>query len=198
MLPEIVAKAIDPFFTTKPVGEGTGLGLSMVYGFAKQARGHLRIYSEVGHGTTVKLYLPRALQDAVDLEKPLEEVPRGQGETILVVEDDATVRLILADILVELGYEVLLASDARPAIPILQSDRHIDLMISDVMLPHINGRKLAEIARTSRPGLKVLFVTGYAENAAVRGDFLDSGMDMLTKPFALDALGAKVRAMIER
>jgi PAS domain S-box-containing protein len=195
---DVVAKAIDPFFTTKPAGEGTGLGLSMVYGFAKQSRGHLRIYSEVGHGTTVKLYLPRALQDAVDPEKPVEEAPRGQGETILVVEDDATVRLILADVLEELGYEVLVASDARPAIPIQQSDRRIDLMMSDVVLPHISGRKLAEIARASRPDLKVLFVTGYAENAAVRGDFLDPGMDMLTKPFALDALGAKVRAMIER
>src|SRR3984957_9470443 len=195
---DIVARAIDPFFTTKPVGEGTGLGLSMVYGFAKQARGHLRIYSEVGHGTTIKLYLPRALQDAVDLAKPVEEAPRGQGETILVVEDDATVRLILADVLAELGYDVLLAAAARPAIPILQSDRRIALMMSDVMLPHINGRKLAEIARASRPDLKVLFLTGYAENAAVRGDFLDPGMDMLTKPFALDALGAKVRAMIEQ
>jgi PAS domain S-box-containing protein len=198
MTADVLAKAIEPFFTTKPVGEGTGLGLSMVYGFAKQTRGHLRIYSELGHGTTIKLYLPRALQNAVDLEEPLEETPRGRGETILVVEDDATVRLILADVLAELGYDVLLASDARPAIPILQSDRHIDLMISDVVLPHITGRKLAEIARVSRPRLKVLFVTGYAENAAVRGDFLDAGMDMLSKPFSLDALGIKVRAMIER
>jgi signal transduction histidine kinase len=193
---DVVAKAIDPFFTTKPVGEGTGLGLSMVYGFARQAGGHLRIDSEVGHGTAIKLYLPRALQDAVDLAEPVEEAPRGQGETILVVEDDATVRLILGDVLKELGYNVLLASDARPAIPILQSDRRIDLMMSDVVLPHINGRKLAEIARGLRPDLKVLFVTGYAENATYRGDFLDSGMDMLTKPFAIDALGAKVRAMI--
>jgi PAS domain S-box-containing protein len=198
MAAEVVAKAIDPFFTTKPVGEGTGLGLSMVYGFAKQTRGHLRIYSEVGHGTTVKLYLPRALQDAVVTEKRAEQAPRGQGETILVVEDDATVRLILADVLEELGYNVVLASDARPAIPILQSDRRIDLMVSDVMLPHINGRKLAEIARASRPHLKVLFVTGYAEYATFRGEFLDPGMDMLTKPFALDDLGAKVRAMIDR
>ena len=195
---DVVARAIDPFFTTKSVGEGTGLGLSMVYGFAKQTRGHLRIYSEVGHGTTVELYLPRALQDAVVLEKCAEEAPRGHGEMILVVEDDATVRLILADVLEELGYSVLLASDARQAIPILQSDRRIDLMVSDVMLPHINGRKLAEIARASRPDLKVLFVTGYAENATFRGDFLDPGMDMLTKPFALDDLGSKVRAMIDR
>jgi hypothetical protein len=198
MPPDIVAKAIDPFFTTKPVGEGTGLGLSMIYGFVKQSRGHLRIYSEVGQGTTIKLYLPRALQDAVDLDTPIVETPRGQGETILVVEDDTTVRLILSDVLEELGYHVLVASDARPAIPMLQSDRRIDLMVSDVVLPHINGRKLAEIARASRPDLRVLFVTGYAENATFRGDFLGPGMDMLTKPFALDALGAKVRAMIER
>ena len=196
MSPEVLARAVDPFFTTKPVGEGTGLGLSMIYGFAKQSRGHLRIYSEPGHGTTVKLYLPRALQDAVDLETPIVETPRGQGETILVVEDDATVRLIISEVLEELGYNVLVASDARPAIPLLQSDQRIDLMISDVVLPHINGRKLAEIARASRPDLKVLFVTGYAENATVRGDFLDPGMDMLTKPFALDALGAKVDEMI--
>ena len=198
MPPEVVAKAVDPFFTTKPVGEGTGLGLSMIYGFAKQSGGHLRISSEVGKGTTVKLYLPRALQDAVDLQAPATDTPRGQGETILVVEDDTTVRLIISAVLEELGYAVLLATDARPAIPLLQSDRRIDLMISDVVLPHINGRKLAEIARAARPDLKVLFVSGYAEQAAFRGDFLDTGMDMLTKPFALDALGAKVRAMIER
>jgi PAS domain S-box-containing protein len=198
MPPDVVAKAIDPFFTTKPVGEGTGLGLSMIYGFAKQSGGHLRISSEVGHGTTIKLYLPRALQDVVDLDTPAVETPRGQGETILIVEDDTTVRLIISEVLQELGYDVLLASDARPAIPLLRSDQRIDLMVSDVVLPHINGRKLAEIARASRPDLKVLFVTGYAENATFRGEFLDSGMDMLTKPFALDALAMKVRTMIER
>jgi PAS domain S-box-containing protein len=198
MAPEVVAKAVDPFFTTKPVGEGTGLGLSMIYGFVRQSGGHLRIFSEVGQGTTVKLYLPRTLQDAVDLRAPAADTPRGRGETILVVEDDTTVRLIISAVLEELGYSVLLATDARPAIPLLQSDRRIDLMISDVVLPHINGRKLAEIARASRPDLKVLFVSGYAEHATARGDFLDPGMEMLTKPFALDALGAKVRAMIER
>jgi PAS domain S-box-containing protein len=197
MSAEVMARAIDPFFTTKPVGEGTGLGLSMVYGFAKQSRGHLRIVSEVGRGASVRLYLPRAIQDAVNLEKPASDAPRGQGETILVVEDDATVRLVLADVLEELGYEVLQASDARPAIPILQSDHRIDLMLSDVVLPHIDGRKLAEIARAARPELKVLFVSGYAENATLRSDFLDPGMDMLTKPFDLDVLGAKVRVMIE-
>jgi PAS domain S-box-containing protein len=197
MSPEVLAKAIDPFFTTKPVGEGTGLGLSGIYGFAKQSRGHLRIYSESGRGTTVKLYLPRAVQDAIDLQTPTPETPRGQGETILIVEDDATVRLIVRDSLQDLGYNVFQAPDARAAIPMLQSNRHIDLLITDVVLPHINGKKLAEMARALRPDLKVLFVSGYAENAAVRGNFLDSGMDMLTKPFALDALGTKVHAMIK-
>jgi PAS domain S-box-containing protein len=198
MSPEVVAKAIDPFFTTKPVGEGTGLGLSMIYGFARQSRGHLRLNSQVGRGTTAELYLPRALQDAIDLDIPAVAAPRGQGETILVVEDDATVRLIISDVLEELGYAVLMAPDARAAIPILQSDQKIHLMVSDVVLPHINGRKLAEVARVARPDLRVLFVSGYAENATLLGDFLDHGMDMLTKPFALDALGAKVRMLIEQ
>jgi len=198
MSPEVLAKAIDPFFTTKPIGEGTGLGLSVIYGFAKQSRGHLRIYSELGNGTTVKLYLPRALQNAVNLDASTAETPRGQGEVILIVEDDATVRSIISDALKDLGYNVLLAADARPAITLLQSDHPIDLLVSDVVLPHVNGRKLAEMARALRPNLKVLFVSGYAENATFRGDFLDPGMDMLTKPFALDALGAKVHAMIDR
>jgi CheY-like chemotaxis protein len=126
------------------------------------------------------------------------EAPRGQGETILVVEDDATVRLIISDVLKDLGYNVLLAPDARPAITLLQSDKAIDLLVSDIILPHINGRKLADLARGLRPNLKVLFVSGYAENATVRADFLGKGMDMLTKPFSLDVLGAKVRSMIER
>jgi PAS domain S-box-containing protein len=196
MPPEVLEKALDPFFTTKPVGEGTGLGLSVIYGFIKQSRGHLRIYSEVGQGTTVKLHLPRALQNAVDLKPVARETPRGHGETILVVEDDATVRSIISDVLKDLGYHVLTAEDARFAIPVLQSKRAIDLLISDVILPHVNGRKLAEIARASRPALKVLFVSGYSENAIVRGDLIEAGMDMLTKPFALDTLGAKVHAMI--
>jgi len=198
MSPEVLARAVDPFFTTKPAGQGTGLGLSMIYGFAKQSRGHLRIESQMGHGTTVELYLPRTLHDAIDLDSPTASAPRGQGETILVVEDDATVRLIINDVLEELGYQVHVATDARAAIPVLQSDKTIDLLVSDVVLPHINGQKLAEIARAVRPDLKVLFVSGYAENAVLRADFLGPGMDMLTKPFALDALGAKVRRLIEQ
>ena len=196
MTPEVLEKALDPFFTTKPVGEGTGLGLSVIYGFIKQSRGHLRIYSQVGRGTTVKLYLPRALQNAVELKPVAIETPRGRGETILVVEDDSTVRSIISDALQDLGYSVLTASDARFAIPVLQSNAAIDLLISDVILPHVNGRKLAEMARATRPALKVLFVSGYSENAMVRGELVDAGMDMLTKPFALDTLGAKVHAMI--
>jgi PAS domain S-box-containing protein len=197
MSPAVLAKAIDPFFTTKAMGEGTGLGLSMIYGFTKQSRGHMHIDSELGRGTTVTLYLPRAVQDAVSQSSAAIETPRGRGQTILVVEDDAIVRSILSDALKDLGYNVLLAPDARPAITLLESELGIDLMVSDVVLPHINGRKLAELARALRPNLKVLFVSGYAENATVRGDFLDAGMDMLSKPFSLDVLGAKVHAMIE-
>ena len=143
---DVVARAVDPFFTTKPVGEGTGLGLSMIYGFVKQSRGHLRIDSEVGQGTTIKLYLRRALQDAVDLETATVETPRGQGETILVVEDDTIVRLIISDVLEELGYNVVAAAEARDAIPVLKSDQRIDLMISDVDLSaHRCSGSLAEL-----------------------------------------------------
>jgi PAS domain S-box-containing protein len=197
MPPEVLEKAVDPFFTTKAVGEGTGLGLSVIYGFIKQSRGHLRIYSEVGRGTTVRLYLAKARQDAVDVKPVAVETPRGRGETILVVEDDATVRSIISDALQDLGYNVLTASDARFAIPLLQSNAPIDLLISDVILPHVNGRKLAELARASRPALKVLFVSGYTQNAIERGELADSDMDMLSKPFALDTLGAKVHAMMK-
>ena len=197
MTPDVVEKAFDPFFTTKPVGEGTGLGLSMIYGFVKQSGGHVRIYSEPGQGTTIRLYLPRALADLAEPKPPAVETPRGQGETVLVVEDEASVRMIVTEVLNELGYQHLEASDGREAVQILRSGARIDLLITDVGLPNMNGRELAEIAREARPELKVLFVTGYAEKAAVRHGLLDPGMAMLTKPFALDALGTKIRAMIE-
>jgi PAS domain S-box-containing protein len=189
---ETLSKAIEPFFTTKPVGEGTGLGLSVIYGFLNQSRGHLWLDSELGQGTTAVLYLPRARQNAIDLDVSRTNSPRGNGQTILIVEDDDTVRLIMSDVLQDLGYRVLTASDARPAIAYLQSEQRIDLLVSDVVLPHIDGRKLAELARNLRPALKILFVTGYAVQAIIRSKFLDAGMDMLAKPFALDALGAKV------
>jgi signal transduction histidine kinase len=197
MSPEVVDRAFDPFFTTKPIGLGTGLGLSMTYGFAKQSRGHLRIYSEQGSGTTIRLYLARAYTDL----KPASiveavEPPRGQGETILVVEDDAAVRLLITGVLEELGYRYLAAAGAPQAMTILRTGARIDLLLTDVGLPIMNGRQLAEFARETRPEMKVLFVTGYAENAAVRGGFLDRGMDMLTKPFALSVLGLKIKEMI--
>jgi PAS domain S-box-containing protein len=199
MTPEVMAKAFDPFFTTKPIGQGTGLGLSMIYGFARQSAGHARIYSEVGRGTTVKLYLPRAhaaaLAPVADSSSVLQ---RGLGETVLVVEDEQNVRQLIVEVLKDLGYHHLEAAEARGAISILESDAKIDLLVTDVGLPYMNGRQLAEIARHRRPGLKVLFITGYAQNAAVRGGFLGQDMDMLTKPFAIDALASKLRAVLEK
>jgi PAS domain S-box-containing protein len=197
MPPDVLAKAFDPFFTTKPIGQGTGLGLSMIYGFAKQSRGHVRVRSAPGQGTAFTLLLPRAQLSGGAETVADATAPQGKGETVLVVEDDATVRLLVVEVLEELGYRYLEAADAREAIPILQSAQRIDLMISDVGLPGMNGRQLAEMARGVRPALRVLFVTGYAENATMRSGFLAPGMDMMTKPFALDALGTKIRAMLE-
>ncbi|POA46963.1 hybrid sensor histidine kinase/response regulator [Pseudomonas sp. MPR-ANC1] len=194
----VISRAFDPFFTTKPIGQGTGLGLSMIYGFSKQSRGHVSIDSEIDQGTTVKLYLPRFRGE--ELEQPAsncEQAPQAiHGETVLIVEDDPAVRLLVSSVLSELGYAFVEAGDADGAVPILNSAQRIDLLISDVGLPGMNGRQLAEIGRQYRPGLKVLFITGYAEHAAVRGGFLDSGMQMITKPFTFDLLTAKVREMI--
>lgn len=196
---DVIEKAFDPFFTTKPIGQGTGLGLSMIYGFMKQSGGHVRIYSEPGKGTTVKLYLRRALNAAVQASiKPDIEAPRGGGETVLVVEDDATVRLLITELLEELGYRYIEVADPRAAIPHLQSDGPIDLLVTDFGLPNMNGRELADIARQHRPNLKVLFITGYAENAAIRAGLLPPGMEVVTKPFAFDALGRRIRDMITR
>ena len=189
-------KVFEPFFTTKPVGQGTGLGLSMIYGFARQSGGHVRIYSELGMGTTVKLFVRRFDGDAdLRVDGPAG-TPRGAGETVMVVEDDPAVRLIVTEVLEEVGYGVVEAVDAQAAIPILESQQRIDLLISDVGLPGLNGRQLAEIARQSRPDLKILFITGYAHNATVRAGFLDHGMDMMTKPFAVDALARKIRDIL--
>jgi PAS domain S-box-containing protein len=195
---DVIAKAFDPFFTTKPIGQGTGLGLSMIYGFAKQSGGHLRIYSQIGNGTTVKLYVPRALRDMLEEVVDKAQTPLGEGETVLVVEDDATVLLFVADVLEELGYKVLKAKQASVAIPILRATGRIDLLITDVGLPDINGRQLAEIALQARAGIKVLFMTGYAENIASRGGLLEAGMDIISKPFAIEELAVKARRMIDR
>jgi signal transduction histidine kinase len=193
-----INRAFDPFFTTKPIGQGTGLGLSMIYGFSKQSRGHVAIQSEVGNGTTVSLFLPRFGGDLPrDVPVDAHHAPSAQdGETVLIVEDDPAVRVLVSTVLSDLGYAFVEAADADSAVPILDSAQRIDLMISDVGLPGMNGRQLAEIGRQYRPELKVLFITGYAEHAAVRGGFLDPGMQMITKPFTFDLLTAKVREMI--
>ncbi|NVZ69173.1 ATP-binding protein [Pseudomonas costantinii] len=194
----VMSRVFDPFFTTKPIGQGTGLGLSMIYGFARQSRGHVTIHSEVGKGTTVSLFLPRFIgaitKDA--LVNPTLLPFANAGETVLVVEDDPAVRVLVGAVLKELGYGFVEAGDADTAVPIIESVQRIDLMISDVGLPGMNGRQLAEIGRQIRPDLKVLFITGYAEHAAVRGGFLDPGMQLITKPFTFDLLTAKVREMI--
>ncbi|PMX03233.1 hybrid sensor histidine kinase/response regulator [Pseudomonas sp. FW215-R2] len=198
-MPEsVINRAFDPFFTTKPIGQGTGLGLSMIYGFSKQSGGHVSIDSKIDQGTTVKLYLPRFQGESLPhAPADTEQAPNAvEGETVLIVEDDPAVRVLVSAVLSELGYGFVEASDADGAVPILDSAQRIDLLISDVGLPGMNGRQLAEIGRQYRPELKVLFITGYAEHAAVRGGFLDPGMQMITKPFTFDLLTAKVREMI--
>ncbi len=199
MSPEVLTKVFEPFFTTKPIGQGTGLGLSMIYGFAKQSRGHVRVESTEGKGTTFRLYLPR-YQGIVEPRPvaPSRAATAGAGETVLVLEDDSGVRLIISEVLRELGYACLEASDSQTAVAILTSNTPIDLLISDVGLPGMNGRQVAEIARQHRPDLKVLFVTGYAEHATGQAPFLTPGMEMVTKPFALDALALRVREMLRR
>ncbi|WIJ25837.1 PAS domain S-box protein [Devosia sp. RR2S18] len=194
---EVLDKAFDPFFTTKPIGQGTGLGLSMIYGFVRQSGGHVEIASTVGKGTTVSVYLPRDHgAPSITSSPTIERTPLGEGETVLVVEDDPAVRLLVVDVLQELGYLALEAADSDGALPILQSSARLDLLISDVGLPGLNGRQLADLARQSRPELRVLFITGYAAMAASRSDFLGAGMDMITKPFAMDDLATKIRQML--
>ncbi|RZF60970.1 response regulator [Sphingomonas populi] len=197
MPPEVLEKVFEPFFSTKPTGQGTGLGLSMVYGFARQSGGQVRIHSRPGQGTSVKIYLPVAEPSAVaeGSDAPALVID-GHGQTVLLVEDDQSVRLLVRDVLEELHYQTIEASDADGALPILQSDQHIDLMVSDVGLPGMNGRQLAEVARAHRPDLPILFVTGYAENAAIRAGFLGTNMAMITKPFAIEALSAKIAEMV--
>ena len=200
MPPEVIAKAFDPFFTTKPIGQGTGLGLSMIYGFAKQSDGQVRIYSELGQGTMVCLYLPRHLGEAESGE-PVPELagaPRAeQGETVLVVDDEPTVRMLVTEVLEDLGYTAIEAADGASGLKVLQSDVRIDLLVTDVGLPGgVNGRQVADAARVTRPDLKVLFITGYAENAVVSHGHLDPGMHVLTKPFAMEALASRIKELI--
>ncbi len=201
MSPDVVSRAFDPFFTTKEVGRGTGLGLSQVYGFVKQSGGHVKIYSEPGQGTTVKIYLPRLLhgqdEDAQSGAVPLAPHANGR-ETVLVVEDEAAVRAMSVDALTELGYRVLEADGAEAALRLLDAHPEIALMFADVVMPGMNGRKLADEARNRRPDLKVLFTTGYTRNAVVHNGVLDAGVDLLGKPFTLEELGASVRAVLDK
>jgi CheY-like chemotaxis protein len=206
MSPDTVAKAFDPFFTTKPLGEGTGLGLSMIYGFARQSEGQVQIASELGKGTSVCLFLPRHLADKAPEEvEALDDVQRtseGEGEVVLVLEDEPVVRGLVVSTLKELGYRTVDAGDGPSGLEILQGRRRIDLLLPDVGLPGLpglpglNGRQVADAARLRRPDLKVLFMTGCAENAAATSGFLQNGMQVITKPFPMEALATRLHDML--
>ena len=201
MSSDVIAKAFEPFFTTKPIGQGTGLGLSMIYGFARQSNGYAKIYSELAQGTTVKLYLPRHF-GAADQPEQIHPLAAGQsanagGKTVLVVEDEPSVRNLVIDVLHERGYATLEAADGQTGLQILQGQASVDLLISDVGLPGLNGRQLADAARAQRPDLPILFMTGYAENAAIAGGFLEPGMEMITKPFAVDVFIGRVASILK-
>ncbi len=197
---DVLARAFEPFFTTKETGRGTGLGLSQVYGFVKQSGGHVKIYSEAGQGTTVKIYLPRArgAKDAGEQQIPEAAAPKAYGkETILVVEDDEDVRAFIADTLRDLDYTVLQAQDATSALKFLDNAHPVDLLLTDVILPGPNGRELAETACAKWPGLKVLFMTGYSRNAVVHQGRLDAGVQLIQKPLTQSVLAAKVRDVLD-
>ncbi|MDO9419262.1 MAG: PAS domain S-box protein [Herminiimonas sp.] len=197
MTPEIAAQAFEPFFSTKPEGKGTGLGLSMVYGFVKQSGGHIKIYSEVGEGTAIKLYLPRTFEVEDFIEVEQEHVVIGGSETILVAEDDEQVRGIVVDMLKELGYQVLKAPDAQSAFSIIESGIKIDMLFTDVVMPgSMRSPDLARKARERQPNIAVLFTSGYTQNAIVHGGRLDPGVELLNKPYTREALARKVRDVL--
>ena len=201
MPPEVVERAFDPFYTTKGVGKGTGLGLSQVHGFLKQSGGHVKIYSEAGVGTTVKLYLPRysGVDEVADVEtaSPLEAPRALNGEVVLVVEDEERVRHLSVDALRELGYTVVQAADANQALAVLTIQPRVDLLFTDIVMPDMNGRRLADKARETWPELKVLYTTGYTRNAIVHNGMLDANVAFLPKPFTLEQLSVKVRQVID-
>ncbi len=200
MSPEVVARAFEPFFTTKPLGVGTGLGLSMVYGFARQSGGQIRIHSEVGCGTTVRLLLPRYAGEANHppaSNTPVQAAGARNGETVLVVDDEPTVCMLVTEVLEDLGYGHVEAFDGPGGLALLQTAARVDLLVTDVGLPGgMNGRQLAEAARQIRPGLKVLFITGYAETAVIGNGQLEAGTFLLTKPFAMDTLATRIRTIL--
>jgi nitrogen-specific signal transduction histidine kinase len=198
--PAVLDKVFDPFFTTKPLGQGTGLGLSMIYGFGKQSEGHARIHSEVGRGTSVKLYLPRhqrAEEEAAPTQAEQIEREKLGSATVLVVEDEEIVRSLIVEVLEDIGYRVLEAADGPAGLAILQSPEPIALLITDVGLPGMNGRQLADAGRERRPGLKTMFITGYAESAMLSSSKLEPGMIIVTKPFAVNALEEHIRKMMQ-
>ena len=195
---DVLTNVFEPFFTTKPIGQGTGLGLSMVYGFVNQSGGIVRIDSEVAKCTVVTILLPQgAPGDVVEEAPSLASDVQGAGRTVLVVEDDPQVRMLILEVLRDLRYRAIEASNPEQALAALRAHTQVDLMVSDVGLPGMNGRQLAEIVRRNRPNLKILFMTGYAAEAAIRSEFLESGMEMLTKPFQLEGLIAKIREMLD-
>ena len=198
MSPEVQSRAFDPFYTTKPIGHGTGLGLSMIYGFVRQSNGSIRIKSKEGSGTTIEISLPRFVGDlepeAHDSDKS-EAGPVGAHEVVLVVEDEAIVRLLVVEVLNDLGYRSLEATNGPAALRILQSPQRVDLLVTDIGLPELNGRQVADAARLTRKNLKVLFMTGYAESTTT-GEFLEEGMEIIAKPFTMDKLAAKIRGML--
>jgi CheY-like chemotaxis protein len=197
---DVIEHAFDPFFTTKPPGQGTGLGLSQVYGFVRQSGGHVKIYSELGHGTTVKVYLPRYYGEA-ETQNPMprsaDSAPVRRHETILFVEDDERVRRLTAETLAELGYRVLQADGAAEALRQLDSHAEVDLLFTDIVMPETDGRKLADEACKRRPSLKVLFTTGYTRNAIVHGGVLDPGVNLIVKPYSIEMLGRKLREVLD-
>jgi PAS domain S-box-containing protein len=200
MPPDVLSRAFEPFFTTKEIGHGTGLGLSQVYGFVRQSGGHVKIYSEVDQGTTVKIYLPRYSREVDEEEETPAEVPgeSEQGEVILVVEDDDDLRSYVSDVLRGLGYHVLSCADAKTAVPILeQAATRIDLLLTDVVMPGMNGRELGKQAQKIRPALRVLYMTGYSRNAVVHHGRLDEGVDLLQKPISQSVLAARVRDVLD-
>jgi CheY-like chemotaxis protein len=201
MRPEIAERAFEPFFTTKPEGQGTGLGLSQVFGFVKQSRGHVKLDSEPGVGTTVKVYLPRTMEAATPIaiaSAPPEPTPAG-SEVILVVEDDEDVLISVVEQLRYLGYKTITATTAHEALSILQSDHKIDLLFTDVVLPGtMKGGQLASRAVDIRPGLPVLFTSGFTQNSIVHGGVIDPGAALISKPYKLDVLAVRIREILQR
>ncbi|HEY0646972.1 CHASE3 domain-containing protein [Phenylobacterium sp.] len=201
MPPEVIERAFDPFYTTKGAGRGTGLGLSQVHGFVKQSHGHVKIYSEPGVGTTIKIYLPRRAgeEQAIDVQaRPAGELPHAKdGEIVLVVEDDERVRHLSVDALRELGYTVVQASDAAQALTVLALQPRVDLLFTDVVMPDLDGRRLADRAREARPDLKVLYTTGYTRNAIVHNGMLDADVAFIAKPFTIEQIAQKVRQVLD-